>query len=347
MTLPSHMQAMILENPGLDKPGLDKPGAPLQYKRVALPLPNPGQVLVKVAACGVCRTDLHIVDGELPSPKLPLIPGHEIIGTVAAIGSDVKQFAVGDRIGIPWVGYTCGTCRYCQRGQENLCEHALFTGYTLDGVYAEYTVADARYCFPISGVYDDLHAAPLMCAGLIGYRSYHLCGDAVERLGIYGFGAAAHLITQLAVWQGKQVYAFTRKGDHEGQDFARQLGAIWAGASSELPPAPLDAAIIFAPVGALIVEALKATDKGGIVVSGGIHMSDIPAFPYRLIWEERQIRSVANLSRADGEAFLALAPQVPIRTEIQVYPLQKANEALHDLRTGNLKGAAVLQISHL
>lgn len=329
------MHAMVLE----------KPGQPLLFRKVKVPQPDVGQVLVKVAACGVCRTDLHIVDGELRQPKLPLIPGHEVIGTVVALGPEVHQFSIGDRIGIPWVGYTCGQCRYCLKGQENLCNHAGFTGYTLDGGYAEYTTAYAQYCFSISDFYDAFHAAPLMCAGLIGYRSYRLCGDSVERLGIYGFGAAAHLIAQLAVGQGKKVYAFTRPGDHAAQTFARQLGAAWAGSSTELPPEPLDAAILFAPVGSLIVEALKATDKGGIVVSGGIHMSDIPAFPYHLLWEERQIRSVANLTRRDGEEFLALAPQVPIRTEIKVYPLQQANEALYDLRTGKLQGAAVLQVA--
>ncbi|MEK6481885.1 zinc-dependent alcohol dehydrogenase family protein [Catalinimonas sp. 4WD22] len=332
--IPSQMQAMVLE----------KAGEALRLQTLPTPHPQAGQLLIKVHSCGVCRTDLHILDGELDQPKLPLIPGHEIIGTVVAVGKEVEHFAIGDRVGIPWLGFSCGHCRYCLRDKENLCENALFTGYTINGGYAEYTVANEQYCFHISEVYDDLHAAPLMCAGLIGYRSYRMCGDHFIRLGIYGFGAAAHLITQLAVSQGKEVYAFTRAGDTEGQAFARKLGAVWAGSSELLPPEPLDAAILFAPVGTLLVEALKASDKGGIVVSGGIHMSDIPSFPYKLLWEERQIRSVANLSRKDGQEYLRLAPQVPIRTEIQIYTLAQANEALSDLRTGNVQGAAVLKI---
>ncbi|MDF9796533.1 propanol-preferring alcohol dehydrogenase [Catalinimonas alkaloidigena] len=332
--LPTQMQAMVLE----------KAGEALKLTTLPIPQPKAAQLLIKVHACGVCRTDLHIVDGELNQPALPLIPGHEVIGTVVALGENVIHFAKGDRVGIPWLGFTCGHCRYCMQDKENLCENALFTGYTINGGYAEYMVAYEQYCFPISETYDDLHAAPLMCAGLIGYRSYRMCGDHFKRLGIYGFGAAAHLIAQLAVSQGKEVYAFTRPGDTEGQDFAKKLGAVWAGTSETLPPKPLDAAILFAPVGALLVEALKAIDKGGIVVSGGIHMSDIPSFPYRLLWEERQIRSVANLSRKDGQEYLKLAPQVPVRTEIQTYSLKQANQALNDLRAGNVQGAAVLKI---
>lgn len=332
--IPSQMQAMVLE----------KAGEALRLQTLPTPQAQAGQLLIKVHACGVCRTDLHIVDGELDQARLPLIPGHEIIGTVAAVGENVKHFAIGNRVGIPWLGFSCGHCRYCLKDKENLCENALFTGYTINGGYAEYTVAYEQYCFPISDVYDDLHAAPLMCAGLIGYRSYRMCGDHFDKLGIYGFGAAAHLITQFAVSQGKEVYAFTRAGDTEGQDFAKKLGAVWAGSSETLPPESLDAAILFAPVGALVVEALKASDKGGIVVSGGIHMSDIPSFPYKLLWEERQIRSVANLSRKDGQEYLRLAPQVPVRTEIQIYTLAQANEALNDLRAGNVQGAAVLKI---
>ncbi|MGC9397707.1 MAG: zinc-dependent alcohol dehydrogenase family protein [Anaerolineae bacterium] len=328
------MHAMVLE----------RQGEPLQLREVPVPSPAPHQVLLKVHACGVCRTDLHIVDEELTGPKLPLIPGHEIVGTVVDVGEQVESLKVGDRVGVPWLGATDGTCRYCRRGQENLCENARFTGYTLDGGYAEYTVADHRYTFPIARHYDPVAAAPLLCAGLIGYRSYRMTGEHVQRLGLYGFGAAAHIIAQVAIHEGKEIYAFTRPGDEAGQAFARELGAIWAGGSLTQPPTPLDAAIIFAPVGPLVVEALKAVDKGGVVVCAGIHMSDIPAFPYRLLWEERVVRSVANLTRQDGEAFLALAPQIPVKTETQSFPLEAANEALERLRSGKVEGAAVLKI---
>ena len=310
-----------------------------------MPLPKRGQVLVRVHACGVCRTDLHIVDGELPNPKLPLIPGHEIVGTVAQTGEGVGSFRVGERIGVPWLGYTCGRCRFCRKGQENLCDNARFTGYTIDGGYAEYTVADERYCFRLPDLYSDAEAAPLLCAGLIGYRSYRMAGENVERLGIYGFGAAAHIIVQVAVHQGKKVYAFTRLGDADSQAFARRLGAVWAGGSTEMPPDELDAAIIFAPVGSLVPAALRATSKGGIVVCGGIHMSDIPSFPYRLLWEERVVRSVANLTRRDGEELLAIAPKVPVKTEVHLFRLEQANEAIDRLRKGAIDGAAVLVIS--
>lgn len=326
------MRAMVLE----------APGQPLRLKELSLPQPGLDQVLIRVHACGICRTDLHIVDGELTNAKLPLIPGHEIVGTVVLSGKQVKRFRVGDRIGVPWLGSTCGKCRYCQKGQENLCDHALFTGYTIDGGYAEYTVADQRYCFHLPEVYGDAEVAPLLCAGLIGYRSYRMVGENVERLGIYGFGAAAHIITQVAVYQGKRVYAFSRPGDKESKEFALRLGAVWAGDSTELPPEELDAAIIFAPVGALLPASLRATAKGGIVVCGGIHMSDIPSFPYRLLWEERVVRSVANLERRDGEELLAIAPRVPVKTEVQVFPLEQANYALNRLRSGQIQGAAVL-----
>ena len=312
---------------------------------VPVPQARPDQVLLRVHACGVCRTDLHIVDGELAAPKLPLILGHEIAGTVVQVGDRVTRFAVGDRVGVPWLGYTDGTCRYCRRGQENLCDHALFTGYTLDGGYAEYMVAYEKYSFHLPDTYDDFHVAPLLCAGLIGYRTYRMAGEDVERLGIYGFGAAAHILAQIAAHQGKRIYAFTRPGDVEGQAFARRLGAVWAGGSDEQPPEKLDAALIFAPAGPLIVEALRATDKGGSVVSGGIHMSDIPTFPYRLLWEERQIRSVANLTRRDGDEFLTLAKNIPLHTEVEVFPLGQANEALERLRAGKIEGAAVLSIA--
>jgi propanol-preferring alcohol dehydrogenase len=321
---------------------LEEPGRPLQLREVAVPEPGADDVLIKVRACGVCRTDLHVFDGELADPKLPLILGHEIVGTVAGVGSQVTAFRKGERIGVPWLGYTCGRCRYCNRGQENLCEHALFTGYTRDGGYAEYTVADQRYCFRVPPTYGDVEAAPLLCAGLIGYRSYRMAGKHVERLGIYGFGAAAHLIAQVALAQGKKVYAFTRPGDREGQSFALKVGVTWVGDSDTAPPEELDAAIIFAPVGALLPAALSVTDKGGTVVCGGIHMSDIPSFPYRLLWEERVVRSVANLSRMDGEQFLDVAARVPIRVESQPFQLESANEALQLLRRGALTGAAVL-----
>jgi len=326
------MKAMLFE----------KVGQPLRLADIPLPQPGPGQVLLRVHACAVCRTDLHIIDGELSQPRLPLVLGHEIVGTVVQAGADA--FPIGQRVGVPWLGWTDGTCRYCQRGQENLCPDAKFTGYTLDGGYAEYTIADQRYCFPLPDGYPDLQAAPLLCAGLIGYRTYRLAGPNAERLGIYGFGAAAHIIAQVAIHQGRQVYAFTKPGDREAQQFALSLGAAWAGGSDELPPAELDAALIFAPVGALIPAALRATAPGGVVVSGGIHMSDIPSFPYSLLWEERIVRSVANLTRQDGEEFLALAPQVPVHTSVIPYPLEGANEALQALRQGALQGAAVLQI---
>jgi propanol-preferring alcohol dehydrogenase len=334
MPIPKTMHAMVLV----------KPGAPLEYLEVPVPHPGPEQVLIRVHACGVCRTDLHIVDGELTEPKLPLIIGHEIVGTVAALGAQVQKFRIGDRIGVPWLGYTCGQCRYCRRDRENLCETPKFTGYTLDGGYAEYTVADQRYTFPLPEGYPDAQAAPLLCAGLIGYRSYRLAGEGVERLGIYGFGAAAHITVQVAVHQGRKVYGFTRAGDAETQEFARRLGAVWAGGSEQLPPEELDAAIIFAPLGALVPAALQAICKGGVVVCGGIHMSDIPTFPYGLLWGERVVRSVANLTRRDGEEFLALAPKVPIKTEIQTFPLEHANDALNRLRAGQITGAAVLVI---
>jgi alcohol dehydrogenase, propanol-preferring len=309
----------------------------------ALPTPQPGahQVLLRVTACGVCRTDLHIVDGELTQPKLPLIPGHEIVGTVAALGDGVTGLKRGDRIGVPWLGFTCGRCVYCRSGRENLCDHARFTGYNIDGGYADHAVADARFCFLLPSRLDDVAAAPLLCAGLIGYRALRLAG-AAERLGIYGFGAAAHIVAQVARHRGQRVFAFTRDGDRAGQEFALTLGAEWAGGSSEAPPAQLDAALIFAPVGALVPAALAGTAKGGTVVCAGIHMSDIPRFAYRLLWEERIIRSVANLTRQDGEEFLALAPTIPVRTTTQAYPLAQANEALDELREGRLTGAAVL-----
>ena len=334
MDIPTTMRAMLLE----------QPGQPLRLQEMPVPQPGPEQVLLKVRACGVCRTDLHILDGELTEPKLPLIPGHQIVGEVVQAGENAARFRLGQRLGVPWLGYTDGTCRYCQRGQENLCDHPQFTGYTLDGGFAEYTLADQRFCFPLPESYADVEVAPLLCAGLIGYRSYRLAGEQIERLGIYGFGAAAHIICQVAVHQGKRVYAFTSPGDAAAQEFALRLGAVWAGDSTQPPPDLLDAALIFAPVGPLVVAALKAVVKGGIVVCGGIHMSDIPAFPYALLWEERSIRSVANLTRQDGEAFLALAPQVPIRTEVQAFPLEQANEALERLRRGQLQGAAVLTI---
>ncbi len=320
---------------------LRAPGTPLEPLDRPPPTPGPDQVLLHVRACGVCRTDLHVVDGELPDPKLPLVPGHEVVGTVAAKGERAGRFAVGDRVGVPWLGWTCGVCRYCRSGRENLCDRPAFTGYTLDGGYAEYVAADHRYCFPIPDGYSDAEAAPLLCAGLIGYRSLVMAGDA-RRLGIYGFGAAAHIVAQVAKHQGREVYAFTRPGDAEAQRFARELGAVWAGGSTDRPPVELDAAILFAPVGALVPAALAAVAKGGVVVCGGIHMSDIPAFPYRLLWGERVVRSVANLTRRDGEEFLALAPKVPVRTEVHTLPLTEANEALRRLRAGEVQGAEVL-----
>ncbi|HJU14919.1 MAG TPA: zinc-dependent alcohol dehydrogenase family protein [Stellaceae bacterium] len=320
---------------------LTRIGEPLAAAELPAPRPGPHQVLIRVGACAVCRTDLHVVDGELPDPKLPLVPGHEIVGTVIDKGEEVARFAPGDRVGVPWLGWTCGVCDYCRSGRENLCDRARFTGYQIDGGYAEATVADERYCFALPAHYDDVAAAPLLCAGLIGYRALRLAGEA-ERLGLYGFGAAAHIVAQVMRHQGRRFFAFTRPGDAAAQQFARALGAEWAGDSTAPPPEPLDAALIFAPVGALVPLALAATRKGGVVVCGGIHMSDIPAFPYRLLWEERVLRSVANLTRRDAEEFLALAPAAGISTTTVTYPLAAANRALADLRRGALQGAAVL-----
>lgn len=320
---------------------LETVGGPLVLRELPLPQPGPGEVRIRIAACAVCRTDLHVVDGDLPPVKLPIIPGHEAVGVVDALGEDVAGIAPGSRFGVPWLGKSCGECEYCRMGAENLCDRPVFTGYGRDGGFAEYMVADARYCFPLPDSYDDVAAAPLLCAGLIGYRAYARAGEG-RRLGIYGFGAAAHIIAQVAVHQGREVYAFTRAGDSESQEFARKLGAVWAGASTDLPPAPLDAAIIFAPVGPLVPAALRAVRKGGRVVCAGIHMSDIPAFPYDILWGEREVASVANLTRQDGIEFLAIAPHVPVRTETTVYALQDANRALDDLRNGRLQGAAVL-----
>lgn len=315
--------------------------APLQSVQLPIPEPGPDQLLIRIRACGVCRTDLHVADGDLTEGKHPITPGHEIVGEVVRAGAHVSAFAEGRRVGVPWLGHTCGTCVYCTSGRENLCAGARFTGYHIDGGYAQYAVADARFCFPIPAAYTDAEAAPLLCAGLIGYRALKMAGDA-QTLGIYGFGAAAHIVAQVARHQGRTIYAFTRAGDQEGQDFARALGAEWAGASGERPPRPLDAALLFAPVGALVPMALEATAPGGTVVCAGIHMSDIPSFPYRILWEERTLRSVANLTRSDGEEFLALAPKVPVRTETEVFPLAQANEALQRLREGRIRGAAVL-----
>jgi propanol-preferring alcohol dehydrogenase len=325
------MRAMVLQ----------RTREPLKLLDLPKPEPAAGQVLVQVLACAVCRTDLHILDGELPQPKLPLVPGHEIVGRVAALGKDAGRFKLGDRVGIPWLGWTCGTCRFCRSDRENLCENARFTGYTIDGGYAEYTVADERFCFAIPASSTDAEAAPLLCAGLIGYRSLVKTGGA-QRLGIYGFGAAAHIVTQVARHQGRKVFAFTRANDLQGQEFARTMGASWAGDASALPPEALDAAIIFAPAGELVPQSLRALDAGGIVVCGGIHMSDIPAFSYDLLWRERSICSVANLTRRDGGEFFTLAPQVPVRTRVQTFPLENANEALAQLRGGKIEGAAVL-----
>jgi propanol-preferring alcohol dehydrogenase len=329
------MRAMVLE----------KPGQPLCLKEVSVPRPKPGQILIRIATCGVCRTDLHILDGELSEPKLPLIPGHEIVGKVVETGKDVKNFQADDRVGVPWLGMTCGECSFCHAGKENLCDHPLFTGYTIDGGYAEYTVADARYCHHLGEIGTDAETAPLLCAGLIGYRAYRMAGTTVSKLGLYGFGAAAHILAQVAKREGKKVYSFTRPGDTQGQEFARSLGSVWAGGSDEQPPDKLDAAIIFAPVGALVPAALSVLIKGGTVVCGGIHMSDIPSFPYHLLWGERVVRSVANLTRHDGEEFLALAPKVPVRVKVQVFPLEQANAALNQLRAGKIDGAALLSMS--
>ena len=322
---------------------LNRPKVPLQLRDVPKPQPAIGQLLVRVSTCAVCRTDLHIVDGELSDPKLPLILGHQIVGRVEQLGGNVDKFSVGDRVGIPWLGWTDGECRYCRSNRENLCDRARFTGYTIDGGYAEFVVADARYCFPLPDQYDDVDVAPFLCAGLLGYRSYRKTGDA-RRLGIYGFGAAAHLIAQVAVHEKRELYAFTRPGDEAGQISARKLGAVWAGGSDELPPEKLDAAIIYAPVGALVPAALRAVAKGGIVVCGGIHMSDIPSFPYVDLWGERTICSVANLTRRDAEEFLEIAPRVPVRSQTETFPLEEANTALDKLRSGKLNGAAVLAI---
>ncbi len=322
---------------------LEQVGQPLQLREIPVPHPQPHQVLVRVRACGVCRTDLHVFDGELPHPKLPLILGHEIVGEVVAVGEAVSGLREGQRVGIPWLGETCGQCLFCEHGEENLCDRARFTGYTLDGGYAEYAVADARYVFPLPDTYDDIEIAPLLCAGLIGYRSYRFAREAWgNRLGIYGFGAAAHILIQIAVREGKRVFAFTRPGDHATQDFARQLGAWWAGDSDQLPPEPLDSAILFAPVGSLVPQALRAVRKGGIVVCGGIHMSDIPSFPYAMLWGERVVRSIANLTRRDGEEFFEKVRQIRIETHTTPYPLEQANEALQALREGRVQGALVL-----
>ncbi len=325
------MRAMVLE----------RPKKPLAMRERPLPQPAAGEILVEVAACGVCRTDLHVVDGELAHPKLPLVPGHEIVGRVAAVGADVIGFSLGERVGVPWLGATCGVCPYCRSGRENLCDRPLFTGYTRDGGYGTHTVADARFAFPLTENLDAAETAPLLCAGLIGWRCYRMAGEGTT-LGLYGFGAAAHILAQVATWQGRRIYAFTRNGDEVGQVFARSLGAVWAGASGETPPEPLDAAIIFAPVGALVLRALAAVKKGGRVVCGGIHMSDIPRFPYRLLWEERQLLSVANLTRADAHEFLRVAPQAGVRVKVTRYPLAQANAALDDLRAGRFEGAAVV-----
>lgn len=325
------MRAMVFE----------RAGEPLRLTELAVPTPGPGQVLINVHACAVCRTDLHVVDGELTQPKLPLVPGHEIVGKVAQVGEGVSRFRIGERVGVPWLGWTCGRCCYCRTGQENLCDRAKFTGYTLDGGYAEYTAADQRFCFPIADLYSNAEAAPLLCAGLIGYRSLLKAGSG-KRLGIYGFGAAAHIITQVATYQQREIYAFTRPGDVKAQKFALDLGAVWAGDSNQMPPAKLDAAMIFAPVGALVPQTLQAVRKGGIVVCAGIHMSEIPSFPYSILWQERSICSVANLTRRDGEEFMALAPRIPVRTEVQIFSLEEANSALIRLRAGKVQGAAVL-----
>ncbi|MBI3915614.1 MAG: zinc-dependent alcohol dehydrogenase family protein [Betaproteobacteria bacterium] len=314
---------------------------PLNRVELPRPEPGPGELLLQVRACGVCRTDLHVVDGDLADGKMPIVPGHEIVGTVVARGEGAGRFAVGERVGVPWLGATCGACNFCLSGRENLCSEARFTGYHLDGGYAEYTIAGERFCFALPAAYSDVEAAPLLCAGLIGYRSLAMAGDA-RRLGIYGFGAAAHIIAQVARYQGREIYAFTRPGDSDGQRFARDLGAVWTGDSNATLPRPLDAAIIFAPVGSLVVAALRATTRGGTVVCAGIHMSDIPAFPYEILWGERVLRSVANLTRRDGEEFMRIAPQVPVRTSTETFPLAQANEALTRLRDGRITGAAVL-----
>lgn len=322
---------------------LDEPRTPLQLRELPIPVPGPGELRLRVHACGICRTDLHVVDGELTKPVLPLVPGHQIVGTVDAVGPGVRRFAIGDRVGVPWLGRTCGQCRYCRRGKENLCDQAAFTGYSRNGGFAEYAVADEQFTFAIPARYPTLQAAPLLCAGLIGYRSLVMAGDA-ERLGLYGFGAAAHIVIQVARYQGREVYAFTRPGDEKGQVFARGLGAVWAGDADARPPVELDAAIIFAPVGALVPAALGAVARGGSVVCAGIHMTDIPSFSYDLLWGERCICSVANLTRRDGDEFLALAPEVPVETAVHAYSLEQANQALDDLRAGRFEGAAVVVV---
>jgi alcohol dehydrogenase, propanol-preferring len=327
------MRAMVLE----------RQREPLRSAELPDPRPGPGQVLIAVRACGVCRTDLHILDGDLERPKLPLVPGHQIVGTVLEAGEGAERFAVGQRVGVPWLGWTCGECRYCLSGRENLCDRARFTGYDVDGGYAERAIADERFCFPIPPDYPDEQAAPLLCAGLIGYRALRLVGQA-ERIGFYGFGASAHILCQVAAHQGRRVFAFTREGDEKGQAFARELGAEWAGSSEESPPEEIDGAIIFAPIGSLMTTALRASAKGARIISAGIHMSDIPSFPYEQLWGERMLGSVANLTRQDGEEFMALAPEIPVRTEVELHPLERANEALASIRDGSLRGAAVLQI---
>ena len=322
---------------------LDKPRRPLQLRDLPEPKPVAGQLRVRVSTCAICRTDLHVADGELPNPKLPLIPGHQIVGRIEQIGEGIEGFSIGERVGIPWLGWTCGQCVYCRSSRENLCDRARFTGYTIDGGYAEFAVADARFCFRLPKLYNDVDAAPLLCAGLLGYRSLRKTGDA-RRLGIYGFGNAGHLIAQIALYQGRELFVFTRPGDKAGQESARSLGALWAGGSDEMPPEKLDAAIIFAPVGALVPAALRALAKGGIIVCGGIHMSDIPSFPYVDLWGERTICSVANLTRRDGEEFLEIAPRVPVKTKTETFPLEKANTALEKFRSGELSATAVLKI---
>ena len=330
------MKAMMFEAPGL----------PLRLAELPRPKPAAGEILLEVRACGVCRTDLHVLDGDLRQPKLPLILGHEIVGVVVDRGANARRFVLGERVGVPWLGRTCRHCAYCVDGRENLCDEAQFTGYTLDGGYAEFTLADERYCFSLPDNYADAEAAPLLCAGLIGYRALAAAG-AAKRIGIYGFGAAAHIIAQVARWQGREIYAFTKPGDADGQNFARELGVAWAGDSSAAPPRELDAAILFAPVGALIPEALRHTPRGGTVVCAGIHMSDVPQFPYSILWGERSLRSIANLTRSDGEAFLDIAPKAGVKTEVETFPLTSANEALERLRAGNVRGAAVLTIDRV
>ena len=321
---------------------LDAARSPLRWAEIPVPEPGRGELLLRVHACGICRTDLHVVDGELTRPKRPLVPGHQIVGTVVSAGPGADDLGPGARVGVPWLGWTCGECRFCRTGRENLCERARFTGYDIDGGYAEYAVADRRFCFAIPEGYPDQQAAPLLCAGLIGYRALRMAGDA-ERVGFYGFGAAAHILAQVARFEGRRVFALTKPGDAAGQAFARELGAVWAGGTDERPPEPLDAAILFAPAGELVPLALRAVERGGRVVCAGIHMSDIPSFPYEILWGERSVCSVANLTRADGEAFLALAPRVPVRTSVEVFPLEQAGEALAALRAGRIQGAAVLE----